>query len=101
MESDWLFEGEESFPALGGMKQRTQIGEFGEFGRGLILDGQVQLAEKIDSLYTTALVFPGGVDRANPAQTGSSWEAAMAQPRARRCASGVPNPSSSLTFHPW
>jgi spermidine synthase len=61
MEGDWLFQGEESFPALGGMKQRTQIGEFSEFGRGLILDGQVQLAEAIDTLYTTALVYPAAL----------------------------------------
>jgi spermidine synthase len=61
MNGDWLFEGEETFPALGGMKQRTQIGEFSEFGKGLVLDGQVQLAEAIDSLYTTALVFPAAL----------------------------------------
>jgi spermidine synthase len=69
MEGDWLFQGEESFSALGGMKQRTQIGEFSEFGRGLILDGQVQLAEAIDALYTTALVYPAALT----AKSRANW----------------------------
>ena len=57
----WLFEGEESFPALGGMKQSVRIADFAEFGRGLVIDGQVQLAESIDPLYTNALVFPSAL----------------------------------------
>jgi spermidine synthase len=69
MDSDWLFEGEESFPSLGGMKQRMQVGEFTEFGKGLVLDGQVQLAEAIDSLYTTALVFPAALT----AKSRANW----------------------------
>jgi spermidine synthase len=54
----WLFEGEETFPELGGMKQIVQIGEFEEFGRGLVIDGMAQLAEAIEPAYTSALVFP-------------------------------------------
>jgi spermidine synthase len=61
MTGNWLFEGEETFPDLGGMKQRTQIGHFSEFGHGLVIDGQVQLAEAVDKLYTTALVFPAAL----------------------------------------
>src|SRR5262245_19773122 len=57
----WLFEGEEHFPALGGIRQRVQIGEFEEFGRGLVIDGATQLAEAIDAAYTTALVFPAAL----------------------------------------
>ena len=61
MNGPWLFEGEESFPDLGGVRQRVRIGDFAEFGRGLVLDGQVQLAEGCDALYTTALVFPAAL----------------------------------------
>jgi len=57
----WLFEGEEHFPTLGGIRQRVQIGEFEEFGRGLVIDGAAQLAEAIDATYTTALVFPAAL----------------------------------------
>lgn len=60
MREGWLFEGEESFPALGAT-QRVQIGDFEELGRGLVLDGALQLAERSDSLYTTALVFPAAL----------------------------------------
>ena len=56
----WLFEGEESFPALG-VTQRVQIGDFDELGRGLVLDGVLQLAERSDSVYTTALIFPAAL----------------------------------------
>lgn len=68
MDGPWLFEGEETFPALGGMKQRTQIGDFAEFGRGLVIDGQVQLAESIDALYTTALVYPAALSASSRAR---------------------------------
>lgn len=61
MRGPWLFEGEERFESLGGVAQRVQIGDFTEFGRGLVLDGQVQLAEGVDALYTTALVFPAAL----------------------------------------
>src|SRR5262245_24429510 len=57
----WLFEGEEQFPTLGGIRQQVQIGEFEEFGRGLVIDGATQLAEAIDATYTTALVFPAAL----------------------------------------
>lgn len=57
----WLFEGEERFPTLDGIQQRVQIGEFEEFGRGLVIDGATQLAEAIDAAYTTALVFPAAL----------------------------------------
>lgn len=58
MKGPWLFEGEEEFPELGGMKQLVQIGEFEEFGRGLVIDGMSQLAEAIEPIYTSALIFP-------------------------------------------
>jgi spermidine synthase len=69
MEGPWLFEGEESFRSFGGMKQRTQIGDFSGLGRGLVLDGQVQLSEAIDSLYTTALVYPAAL----AARSRANW----------------------------
>lgn len=58
MRGPWLFEGEEVFPELGGMRQLVQIGDFEEFGRGLVIDGMAQLAEAIEPTYTTALIFP-------------------------------------------
>jgi spermidine synthase len=61
MKGPWLFEGEEQFPTLGGIQQRVQIGEFEEFGRGLVIDGATQLAETIDAAYTIALVFPAAL----------------------------------------
>lgn len=61
MTRPWLFDGVETFPELGGMQVRTQIGEFAEFGRGLVMDGQVQLAEATDAVYTSALVFPAAL----------------------------------------
>jgi spermidine synthase len=57
----WLFDGEERFPSLGGMSARIQIGDFEELGRGLVIDGTVQLTEAVDALYTTALVFPAAL----------------------------------------
>ena len=57
----WLFDGEECFPSLGDMKARIQIGDFAELGRGLVIDGTVQLTERVDALYTTALVFPAAL----------------------------------------
>ena len=57
----WLFEGEESFPLLGGLRSFIQIGDFAELGRSLVIDGTVQLTEVIDPIYTTALVFPAAL----------------------------------------
>jgi spermidine synthase len=57
----WIFEGEESFPTLGGLQSRIQIGDFDEVGRSLVIDGTVQLTEVIDPVYTTALVFPAAL----------------------------------------
>ena len=57
----WIFDGEEQFLALGGMKARIQIGDFEELGRGLVIDGIIQLTEAVDALYTTALVFPAAL----------------------------------------
>ncbi len=61
MKGPWLFEGGETFPELGGMRQLVQIGEFEEFGRGLVIDGMCQLAEAIEPTYTTALIFPAAL----------------------------------------
>lgn len=61
LKGPWLFEGTEEFPELGGMKQTAQIGEFEEFGRGLVIDGMAQLAEAIEPTYTTTLVFPAAL----------------------------------------
>jgi spermidine synthase len=61
MNGPWLFEGEESFPELGGIKQKIQIGDFTEFGRGLVMDGLIQLSEACDAQYTTALAFPAAL----------------------------------------
>ncbi|MDO8500023.1 MAG: hypothetical protein Q7S66_05240 [bacterium] len=58
LKGDWLFDGEEVFPELGGMKQRVRIGETEEFGRMLEIDGMSQLAEVIDWTYTGALIYP-------------------------------------------
>ncbi len=60
----WLFEGLEKFADLG-VAQKIQIGSFGEFGLGLVVDGVTQIAEVGDIDYTSALVFP-------PALTASS-----------------------------
>jgi spermidine synthase len=54
----WVYDGEERFPALGDMTAHVQIGDFEELGRGLVINGTVQLTEVIDPVYTTALVFP-------------------------------------------
>ncbi|MDC0671988.1 spermidine synthase [Nannocystis radixulma] len=43
------------------MSARIQIGDFEELGRGLVIDGTVQLTEAVDALYTTALVFPAAL----------------------------------------
>jgi len=51
----WLFEGKEQFPTLGGIRQRMQIGEFEEFGRGLVIDGATQLYEGVwTEIYSAA-----------------------------------------------
>lgn len=57
----WLFEGVEEFPELGGLRQLVQIGDFTDFGRGLVIDGMSQLAEAIEPTYTTALLFPAAL----------------------------------------
>lgn len=57
----WLFDGVETFPALGGLQSRIQIGDFDEVGRSLVIDGTVQLTEVIDPVYTSALVFPAAL----------------------------------------
>ena len=57
----WLFDDEERFPALGDLSARVQIGDFEELGRGLVINGTVQLTEVVDHLYTTALVFPAAL----------------------------------------
>lgn len=57
----WIFEGEESFPALGGLRSCIQIGDFDEVGRSLVIDGTIQITEVIDPVYTTALVFPAAL----------------------------------------
>lgn len=41
--------------------QRIRIGHFTEFGRGLIVDDQIQLLEAVDSTYTSALIFPAAI----------------------------------------
>lgn len=61
LERDWIFDGEERLPAPGDPVARIQIGDFTEFGRGLVIDGTVQLTETIDALYTTSLVFPAAL----------------------------------------
>lgn len=61
LKEPWLFDGEERFPSLGDMKARIQIGDFEELGRGLCIDGTVQLTEAVDPVYTTALVFPAAL----------------------------------------
>lgn len=61
MTGDWLVDQVEPLEALPGVTQRIQIGDFIEFGRGLILDGWVQLAEQCDALYTSALVYPAAL----------------------------------------
>lgn len=57
----WLFDGEETLPPPVGLLSRIQIGDFAEFGRGLLIDGTVQLTEVIDPIYTPALVFPAAL----------------------------------------
>jgi S-adenosylmethionine decarboxylase proenzyme len=61
MDGDWLVDEAEPLEALPGLTQRIQIGDFVEFGRGLILDGWVQLAEQCDALYTSALIYPAAL----------------------------------------
>lgn len=67
MDSPWLCDAEETLPIGGGIAQRVQIGAFSDFGLGLVIDGQAQLAEAIDPLYTTALVFPAALAAAGHA----------------------------------
>lgn len=57
----WLHDEVEELPVEGGARARIQIGDFVELGRGLVIDGTVQLTEAIDGLYTTALVFPAAL----------------------------------------
>lgn len=61
MAGPWIVDEEEVFPELGGIKQRVQIGEFTDFGRGLVIDGMSQLAEAIEPIYTSALIFPAAL----------------------------------------
>jgi spermidine synthase len=57
----WLYDGVERLDALDGIPQRVQIGDFVEFGRGLVIDGEVQLAEGCDAAYTHALIWPAAL----------------------------------------
>lgn len=57
----WILDQTEHHPAPVNMTSRIQIGDFEEFGRGLVIDGTVQLTEAIDPLYTGALVFPAAL----------------------------------------
>ena len=57
----WILDQSEHHPAPMNMTSRIQIGDFEEFGRGLVIDGTVQLTEAIDPLYTGALVFPAAL----------------------------------------
>jgi len=43
---------------LDSIGQHVQIGEFTDFGKGLVIDGRTQLAEADEIVYTSALVFP-------------------------------------------
>ena len=61
LKGPWLFDSVEVLPVCGGIEQRVQIGDFEESGRGLGIDGAVQLTQAIDALYTTALVFPAAL----------------------------------------
>lgn len=60
MAGPWLFEGTEEYPELG-LRQLIQIGEFKGLGRGLVIDGSLQLTEYSDELYTPALLFPAAL----------------------------------------
>lgn len=61
LDGPWLFDDVERFPALGDFEARVQIGDFVELGRGLVINGTVQLTEAVDHLYSTALVFPAAL----------------------------------------
>ena len=62
LEGPWLFEGEEVFPELGGMRQKVQIGDFTDFGRALVIDGMTQLpGGDLEGVYTSALIFPAAI----------------------------------------
>ena len=50
------------------VQSRVQIGDFEEFGRGLLIDGTVQLTEVSDPIYTPALVFPAALLAASRAR---------------------------------
>lgn len=56
----WLFDSWEPFPEIGAWT-RVQIGDFEAFGRGLVIDHMVQLAEATDLPYTSALVYPAAL----------------------------------------
>lgn len=67
-EGPWLLDQEERFPPPLDLAARVQIGDFTEVGRGLVIDGTVQLTESVDALYTTALVFPAALCAASRAR---------------------------------
>lgn len=64
----WLFDAQETLPPPVGLTSRVQIGDFEEFGRGLLIDGTVQLTEVSDPIYTPALVFPAALLAASRAR---------------------------------
>jgi spermidine synthase len=65
LKGPWLLDEVTRLPALGGISQRVRIGDFTEFGRGLVIDGEVQLAEGCDAAYTRALVWPAALRAAS------------------------------------
>lgn len=64
----WIFDAEETLPPPIGLSSRVQIGDFAELGRGLVIDGTVQLTEVVDPIYTPALVFPAALLAASRAR---------------------------------
>ena len=81
LEGPWLFEGEEVFAELGGMKQKVQIGDFTDFGRALVIDGMTQLpGGDLEGVYTSALIFPAAISAPSRRRLADCWG------RGRACA---------------
>lgn len=62
MSGPWVYEGEETFKELDGMKQWVRIGPFTDFGTSLVIDGMSQLPGGVlEGVYTSALIFPAAL----------------------------------------
>jgi spermidine synthase len=56
LDGPWIFEGSSRFADLDGIVQEVQIGQYTDFGLGLVIDGMSQLTELNELVYTSAMI---------------------------------------------